>query len=82
MLCCWLRWRDEALVKPGPVTDYVITPHSRLEMKRRGLKEETVRRVLSAPEQRMEVRPGRVVLQSRLPLGAPARPSLPIWVRQ
>ena len=58
-------------MKPSPVTDYVIT--ERLEMERRGLKEETVRLVLSAAEHRMEVRPGRIVLQSRLPLGAPAR---------
>ena len=58
-------------MKPSPVTDYVIT--ERLEMERRGLKDETVRLVLSAAEQRMEVRPGRIVLQARLPLGAPAR---------
>ncbi|OGB95402.1 MAG: hypothetical protein A2Z31_03260 [candidate division NC10 bacterium RBG_16_65_8] len=42
-------------------------------MKRRGLREQIVRRVLVAPEQRMEIRPGRVVLQSRATLGAPAK---------
>jgi hypothetical protein len=56
-----------------PILDYVITVHAALEMKRRGLNEETVRSVLAVPEQRLEVRPGRMVLQSRISLGAPAR---------
>ena len=60
-------------VIPGPVTDYVITPHAAFEMERRGLSEQIVRAVLSAPEQRLEVRRGRVVLQSRVSLGEPAR---------
>lgn len=34
-------------------------------MERRGLSPETVERVLLAPEQRQQVRPGRDVLQSR-----------------
>ena len=42
-------------------------------MKRRGLSEKLVRLVLSSPEQRMDVRPGRVVLQSRIPMGEPAK---------
>ena len=58
---------------PDPVTDYVITPHAAFEMERRGLSEQIVRSVLSAPEQRLEVRRGRVVLQSRVSLGEPAR---------
>jgi hypothetical protein len=60
-------------VTPDPVTDYVITPHAVFEMGRRGLNEQIVRSVLSAPEQRLEVRRGRVVPQSRVPLGEPAR---------
>jgi hypothetical protein len=60
-------------VTPDPVTDYVITPHVAFEMERRGLSEQIVRSVLSAPEQRLEVRRGRVVLQSRVSLGEPAR---------
>jgi hypothetical protein len=56
-----------------PVTDYVITEHAHLEMKRRGLTEELVQRVLSSPEQWMDVRPGRVVLQSRIRMGEPAK---------
>jgi hypothetical protein len=55
------------------VTDYEITEHALFEMKRRGLTEEMVQMVLSSPEQRMEIRPGRLVLQSRIPLGKPAK---------
>lgn len=60
-------------VKPDPVTDYAITLHAMMEMQRRGLDEATVRSVLSAPGQRRQVRLGRVVLQSRITLGAPSR---------
>ena len=66
-------WLDEDLVKPEPVRDYVITPHARFEMERRSLTDDVVRRILSAPEQRLDVRPGRVILQSRVTLGSPAR---------
>lgn len=48
-------------MKPDPVVNYAISPHAAFEMKRRGLSEETVRAVLAAPEQRLEVRPGRKV---------------------
>jgi len=60
-------------VPPEPITEFVITPHAQLEMGRRGLNEETVRRILSAPEQRLEVRPGRILLQSRVSMGEPPR---------
>ncbi len=49
-----------------PVIDYVITAHAAYELERRGLSEENVRAVLLGPGQRLEVRPGRVLLQSRL----------------
>ncbi len=60
-------------MKPDPVVHYAISPHATFEMKQRGLSEETVRAVLSAPEQRLEVRPGRMVLQSRLAMDVPQR---------
>lgn len=60
-------------MRPAPVTDYVVTPHAKFEMTRRGLSEETVRAILLAPEQRLEIRPGRVVLQSRVQLDTPKR---------
>jgi hypothetical protein len=56
-----------------PVAEYVLTSHARRQMARRGLSEESVRFVLTAPEQRMELRPGRVVLQSRIRAGTPER---------
>lgn len=56
-----------------PFVDFVITEHAALEIERRGLAEEVVGAVLRAPEQQIEIRPGRVVLQSRLGLGSPSR---------
>lgn len=58
---------------PIPVRDFIITPHAKFEMRRRKLEEETIRQVLSAPEQRVDVRRGRIVLQSRILMGDPAR---------
>jgi hypothetical protein len=58
---------------PEPVEDYVVTDHAAFEMERRGLSEQVIRRVLVAPEQRLEIRSGRVVLQSRVALGAPEK---------
>ncbi len=59
-----------------PVKEFVISEHAAFEMERRGLGVELVRSVLSAPEQRIEVRPGRVVLQSRRPMGESAKTCL------
>jgi hypothetical protein len=60
-------------VKPAPLTDNVITAHAISEMKRRGLSEETIHAVLAAPEQWLEVRPGRVLLQSRVSMEVPKK---------
>lgn len=54
---------------PEPIGDYTLTDHARLEMRRRGISEEVVREVLSQPDQRLPVRPGREVLQSRKDFG-------------
>jgi hypothetical protein len=56
-----------------PVVDFVFTEHARVEMVRRLIDEGTVRGVLAHPEQRFEVRPGRHVLQSRVPMGDPQK---------
>ena len=53
--------------------NYSISDHARFEMNRRGLAEEVVLSVLDAPEQRLQVRPGRIVLQSRISMGSPAK---------
>jgi hypothetical protein len=51
-----------------PIAQYVLTGHARFEMERRGIESDTVHQVLAAPEQRIPVRPGRAVLQSRVAL--------------
>ncbi|WP_020493910.1 DUF4258 domain-containing protein [Verrucomicrobium sp. 3C] len=48
-----------------PISDYVLTAHAIHEMTRRGLDEEIIQEVLAKPEQRLSVRSGRDVLQSR-----------------
>jgi hypothetical protein len=60
-------------VRPQPIADYIFTDHARLEILRRGLSEEMVRAILLAPEQRIEVRPGREVLQSKISSGQPGK---------
>jgi hypothetical protein len=49
-----------------PIDNYFVTSHAAFEMRRRGIEEGAVRRILAAPEQRHAVRPGRDVLQSRI----------------
>ena len=48
------------------VTDYIISDHATTEIERRGLGKEIIDRVLKNPGQRLEIRLGRVVLQSRV----------------
>jgi hypothetical protein len=52
----------------GPIHEYVITPHAAGEMRRRGISEATLHRVMSGPEQRRNLRSGRDVLQARIEL--------------
>jgi hypothetical protein len=59
-----------------PIRSYLISPHAAQEMRRRGIAEEVVAHVLAAPGQRLPVRPGREVLQSKFEAEPPARPSL------
>jgi len=53
-------------VAAEPITDYIVTEHAAIEIKRRGLTTETIHGILKSPEQRLDVRVGRVVLQSRI----------------
>jgi hypothetical protein len=59
-------------MKPTPITDYILTPHARWELSRRGLSDTTIHEILSAPEQRIDVRSGRVLLQSKIVSGEKA----------
>jgi hypothetical protein len=52
---------------------YVFTEHALEEFERRGLSQEVIRAVLTSPEQQLVVRPGRVILQSRIPIGTPPK---------
>ena len=44
--------------------DAVLTPHARVQLARRGLNEEEVRRVLRTPDEVLPVREGRIVAQA------------------
>ena len=63
-------------MKPEPLRAYVLTAHAAFEMARRGLGDDLVASVLRAPEQRIQVRPGRVVFQARVRCGAQERTCL------
>ncbi len=60
-----------APVNSEAAAGYVITAHARFEIERRGLTVALVEEVLGTPEQRLQVGPGRVVLQSRFRMGEP-----------
>jgi len=60
-------------LRPDPITDYVITEHAAVELGRRGLTEEMIGQILADPEQQQDVRPGRIVLQSRVTMDVPAK---------
>jgi hypothetical protein len=55
------------------VAGFVITPHARWELHRRGIDDVTLGRVLIAPDQRIRVRSGREVRQGLRSLGEPPR---------
>ncbi len=52
-------------MRPLPTGEYIITDHAAMEMERRDISPELVREVLERPEQRLVVREGREVFQSR-----------------
>ena len=52
------------------MTNYAITDHAWFEMKRRSIGEDVVRTILRSPRQTIDVRPGRIVLQSIVLMGA------------
>ncbi len=51
---------------PDPIRDYIITGHAAFEIQRRGITERQIDDVLSAPQQSIDVRDGRIVLQSKV----------------
>lgn len=49
----------------------IVTGHALQQMQRRSVSEDLVKRIIEAPEQSEEVRPGRLVLQSKIMMGEP-----------
>ena len=49
----------------APTVDYILTDHAVRELRRRGLDKQDLDDVLKNPGQRLEVRRGRVVVQSK-----------------
>jgi hypothetical protein len=56
---------ESALVAAQQYSNAVITEHASAQMRRRGIEVPAVHGILSNPEQIVEVRPGRVVVQAR-----------------
>jgi hypothetical protein len=46
--------------------EYIVSDHAAFEMKRRGISEDQVRTIIEQPEQRLPVREGREIFQSRI----------------
>ena len=55
------------------ITEYRLTKHAQLEMKRRNIAESEIAQVLSAPEQIEMVRLERAVYQTRFHLDEPSK---------
>ncbi|HBY96526.1 MAG: DUF4258 domain-containing protein [Ardenticatenaceae bacterium] len=51
----------------------MLTDHARFQMARRHVTEADIATVLTVPEQREEIKPGRCVYQSRFHLGDPPK---------
>ena len=47
---------------------YIITSHAAFEMERRGIDKFLLQQIMTLPEQQEIVRPGRIVLQSKINL--------------
>ena len=48
---------------------YILTEHALMQMRRRGITVDHVLQVMTSPEQKVDLREGRVVYQSRLLFG-------------
>lgn len=58
---------------PEGIARFALSGHAALEAGRRGLSPDIIRRVVEAPEQTEEIRPGRIVAQSRIQMGNDAK---------
>ncbi|OGS35660.1 MAG: hypothetical protein A2293_01565 [Elusimicrobia bacterium RIFOXYB2_FULL_49_7] len=55
------------------VKEYIISTHARFEMGRRGLTETDIGAVVTQPQQKLEIRPGRCIYQSMVCCGEPPK---------
>jgi hypothetical protein len=53
-------------MRPNPIGEYTITDHATFEMERRNISLKLVQSVINNPEQRIVIRKGREVFQSRI----------------
>ena len=51
------------------IIDYILTDHAVGELRRRGIRQQEIEGILKNPGQRLDLRPGRVVLQSKFQEG-------------
>ena len=56
-----------------PITEYRLTDHVQLQMRRRSISEAEIAKVLLEPEQTAMVRTGRTVCQAMVEFGEPPR---------
>ena len=48
------------------MVDYIITDHAYFEMQRRGISKKIIQSILANPDQKVEIRQGRSVYQSKV----------------
>jgi hypothetical protein len=53
--------------------EYVLTDHALMEMRRRGITEKDLKKVMDSPDQKIDIRKDRRVYQSKLFFGKPSR---------
>lgn len=56
----------ERLMNNKAIHNYIISRHAKFELSRRSISEEVIHSVLRNPEQRYDLRSGRVMVQSRM----------------
>jgi len=55
------------------LANYILTDHALKQMQRRDISEEDVKKVITSPEQKFDIREGRCIFQSRLSFEKPTR---------
>ena len=53
-------------MQPNSLKEYIVSDHAAFEMERRDISDDQVRTIIEQPEQRLPVREGREIFQSRI----------------